>query len=151
MFWLRRSVTSCLLIVLCLTSHAAEQPLPVTRVNLSLVIGNLSSDEYSSIEFLTDRLLLISQGAGRPRSVLYDTQERKVLRTGATCGAAARNVHATFEGNLLAACANELVLYDQQFNQFLVSKSRVHTTCCSHQLASSWLLTLFRSAEPRGF
>jgi len=116
MFWLRRSLSSCLVILLCLTAHAAEQPLPITRVKLASVIGNLSSDEYSSIEFLTDGLLLISHGGGRPRSTLYDTQEDKVLRTGATCGTAARSVHATFEGNLLAVCANELVLYDQQFN-----------------------------------
>jgi hypothetical protein len=116
MLWLRRTLTGYLLIVLCLFAHAREQPSPVTRVSLASVIGNLSSDEYSSIEFLTDRLLLISHGATRPRSALYDPQERKVLRTGATCGTAARNIHATFEGNILAACANELVLYDQRFN-----------------------------------
>lgn len=116
MLWLRRSVTNCLLIVLCLSAYAAEQPSPVTRISLASVIGSLSSDEYSNIEFLTDRLLLISHGEARPRSVLYDTQEHKVLRTVATCGTAARNVHATFEGNILAACASEVVLYDQQFN-----------------------------------
>jgi hypothetical protein len=114
--WLRRSVTSCLLIVFCLIAYAAEQPSPEMRVNLTSVIGNFSSDDYSSIEFLTDRLLLISHGTGRPRSVLYDAQVRKVLRTGATCGTAARSIHGTFEGNVLAACPDRLVLYDQQFN-----------------------------------
>lgn len=92
---------------------AVEPPQVVVKVDLTSTIGNLSA--YSSIAFLTDRLLLISNGQSSPTSALYDIIDRKVIRTGKTCGVSGLKVWGTFSGNVLAACNHGLVLYDQEF------------------------------------
>jgi hypothetical protein len=89
---------------------AAEPPLVAVKVDLTSTIGNLSL--YSSVAFLTDRLLLIQSS---PTSVLYDIIDRKVIRTGKTCGVTGLKVWGTFSGNVLAACTGGLVVYDQEF------------------------------------
>src|ERR1700680_3841737 len=92
---------------------AAEQPQVAVKVDLTSTIGTPS--QYSSIAFLTDRLLLISNGQSSPTSVLYDIIDRKVIWTGKTCGVTGLKVWGTFSGNVLAACNGGLVLYDQEF------------------------------------
>ena len=54
---------------------AAEPPQVVVKVDLTSTIGTPS--QYSSVAFLTDRVLLISSGKSSPTSVLYDIVDRK--------------------------------------------------------------------------
>jgi hypothetical protein len=102
-----------LLLGFCAAAMAAEPPQVAVKVDLTSTIGNLS--QYSSVAFLTDRLLLISNGQSSPTSVLYDIDDRKVIRTGKTCGVTGLKVWGTFSGSVLAACNGGLVLYDQEF------------------------------------
>jgi len=102
-----------LLLGFCAAAMAAEPPQVAAKVDLTSTIGNLC--QYSSIAFLTDRLLLISNGPSSSTSVLYDIIDGKVMRTGKTCGVTGLKVWGTFGGNVLAACNDGLVLYDQEF------------------------------------
>ncbi len=102
-----------LLLLFWAASMSAEPPQVQVKVDLTSTIGNLSS--YSSIAFLTDRLLLISNGQSAPTSIVYDIVDRRVIRTAQTCGVSGLRVWGTFSGNILAACNRGLVLYDQEF------------------------------------
>jgi hypothetical protein len=102
-----------LLLGFCAAAMAAEQPQVAVKVDLTSTIGTPSV--YWSVAFLTDRLLLISNGQSSPTSVLYDIIDRKVIRTGKTCGVTGLKVWGTFGGNVLAACNGGFVVYDQEF------------------------------------
>ncbi len=103
----------CLLIAFCVAAIADERPETTVLINLTSVVGTPGAD--SSVAFLTDELLLISNGDSSPISVLYDIKAKKVVRTGTTCATTGRSLWATPGKNLLAACPNGLVLYNLEF------------------------------------
>lgn len=97
---------------------------PNSSRNLTLTPAVGAPGTDSGIAFLTDALLLISNGRPSPTSVLYDIQKEKVTRTGVTCALTGKGVWATAEGKLLSACPDGLVLYDQEFRQ--IAKFQTH-------------------------
>jgi hypothetical protein len=118
-------VLAVLAVCLFLTvkGHASNpsQPKPIATLDLSPIVkvdltsASRSVTGHSSVVFLTDRLLLISNSEASPRLVLYDVEDRRVLRTGAICGSTAPNVYGTFTGKVLATCNGGFELYDQEF------------------------------------
>jgi hypothetical protein len=107
------SVGLCMLLGFSVATFAAEQPKFVARLDLTASIGVPGT--YSSVSFLTDEVLVISNGQSSPASVLFHTTKNKILRTGNTCATTGRSVWASSAAGMLVACAKELVLYDQEF------------------------------------
>jgi hypothetical protein len=116
-----------LLLASCVAAAAADQPESVVKLNLTQTVGSFGRD--SSIAFLTDELLFISNAPLSPTVVLYDIRKNKLARTGTTCaltgnGLRGNGLWATAGGELLAACSDGLILYDLEFRQ--IAKFQTH-------------------------
>lgn len=98
-----------------LTAASAENPSLVAHVDLNPLVG--TPGPYSSVQFLTGDLVLISNGQSSPRYAIFDLASHRVLATGVSCALTGRDAWATPAGNILVACAQGLVLYDRNFHE----------------------------------
>ena len=103
------------LLAFSLTATGAEQPMLVARVDLTPVVGTASP--YSGVQFLTDELLLVSEGRTSPAYAIYDIAKSRIVGTGSTCAFTGSDLWGTPGGRVLAACPEGLVLYDREFHE----------------------------------
>jgi hypothetical protein len=111
------------LFAFAVVAAAGEQPVSIAKLDLTRTVGTFGA--YSGVVFLTDDLLLISNGDSSPISMVYDIQRKEIVRTGRTCGLTGKSFWATPGGMLLSACSDGLVLYDLEFRQIAKFQTRL--------------------------
>jgi hypothetical protein len=110
------------LLAFCLAAAAAEQPILVARVEFTSVVG--AASPYSGLQFLTDELLIVSNGRSSSAYAIYDVTRSRIVGTGSTCAFTGSDLWTTPRGNILAACPEGLVLYDREFHELARIKVR---------------------------
>jgi hypothetical protein len=105
----------CCLLAFCGAATAAEQPILVARLEFTSVVG--AASPYSGLQFLTDDLLMVSNGRSSPAYAIYDVTKGRTVGTGTTCAFTGSDLWKTPRGNILAACPEGLVLYDREFHE----------------------------------
>jgi len=109
-----RHVVRLFLFVVALASCAVAQELQlVNSIDLTNTVG--IPGQFTGIAFLSDTLLVVSNGNGSPTSIIYDIVRKSVIGRGTTCAMSGRELWSTLKGQLLAACPEGLVLYNLEF------------------------------------
>ena len=103
----------CLVAALSATRSSAQQPQPICATDVTSLLG--APGRFSSIAFLTDDLVLVSNGRSVASSLIYSVSKNKTVATGTTCAMSGERLWGTPKGRILAACSRGLVLYDQDF------------------------------------
>ena len=111
------------LLAFAVVGAAGEQPESIAKLDLTRTVGTFGAD--SGVVFLTDDVLLISNGHSSPISVVYDIPRKEIVRTGRMCGLTGKSVWATPGGMLLSDCYDGLVLYDLEFRQIAKFQTRL--------------------------